>query len=602
MTKPSSRSVLAVVLLLLGGQPANAALLDALLPVTEQLLAPLEPVTDPLLGSESLVGGLVGKLSGDLQSLTGGPADDLVPIIVQTYDPPDSSDLGVLQLVGGLLKTTYSTIPAYSAEVRAGSLLEIAADAGVERISLDAPVRAHLDIAYRAIRADRAASYSGPWGSGLSGKGIGIALVDTGVQLHQDLKRPLSSKPPIEVEIVGHEAGLADYFGHGTHVAGILNGNGSASSDYLSFRTFRGIAPEAQLISIRALAPDGTGYTSDVLSGIDWAVKNARAYNIRVLNLSLGHPVYESYRTDPLCRAVATAVRKGIVVVVAAGNDGSVGSGFGTITSPGNSPAAITVGATDDQETVPLSDDTLAPYSSKGPSLVDFVVKPDIVAPGTWIVSARAVASWLDTEHHELTLRIGDYRNDPARFTQDGAYYSLSGTSMAAPMVAGAAALMLQKEPTLTPATIKARLMKSAVKDDRLVFETGAGMLDVYAALNATGTATGASSPLAMAAGDDFVYIQDTALLWGSTWSQTAIWGGRKGSAYGFSLTSVPASMTSGSGAIWGGRGGSRSLIDNGSVTGSGAIWGGGRSSLQSTGGTAGAQGAIWGGGGYYRR
>jgi len=481
-------------------------------------------------------------------------------------------------------------------------LLQIASDSNVERISVDSPVKAHLDIAYRAVQADRAASSSGWWGSGLTGKGIGVALIDTGVQLHQDFKRPIGSKPVLEVEIVGHEAGLADYFGHGTHVAGILYGNGSASSDGFSFRTFKGLAPDAQLISVRALAPDGTGYTSDIISGIDWVVKNARNYNIRVLNLSLGHPVYESYQTDPLCRAAAMAVRKGIVVVVAAGNDGRIGTGFGTITSPGNSPSVITVGAMDDRDTVPLDDDVLAGYSSKGPSLVDFVVKPDLVAPGTWIVSARAVASWLDTQHHELTLAIGDYKRDPINATQDGAYYSLSGTSMAAPMVAGASALMLQKDPTLTPATIKARLMKSAVKDGRLVFETGAGSLDAYGAVNATGTAQNADSPLAMAGADGFVYFQDTALLWGSTWTQTAIWGGGKGSASGVNLTSVPPSITSGSGAIWGGNAGTKSVIENPAVTASCAIWSGSRCSLTSTSGTVTGEAAVWGGDGSYRK
>jgi len=457
-------------------------------------------------------------------------------------------------------------------------------------------VKTHLDVAYRAVRADRAATLAGTWGTGLTGRSVGIAIVDTGVQLHPDFKRPVGSKQIIEVEIVGHETGLADYYGHGTHVAGILYGNGSASSDSLSFRTFRGLAPDAQLISLRALSPDGTGYTSDIITGIDWVIKNRSYYNIRVLNLSLGHPVYESYRTDPLCRAVAAAVRKGIVVVVAAGNDGGVGTGYGTITSPGNSPDAVTVGALDDRNTVPLTDDVLAWYSSRGPSLVDFVVKPDLVAPGTWIVSARAVSSWLDTQHHELTLQIGDYKNDPAHATQDGAYYSLSGTSMAAPMVAGAAALMLQKEPTLNPATVKARLMKSAVKDTRLVFETGAGTLDAYGAVNATGYAQTASSPLAMAASDGFIYIQDTALLWGSSWTQGAIWGGGKGSAAGITLTPVPSSITYGSGAIWGGTGGAKSTVDNPSVAGSGAIWGGGRCALDSTSGTVTDDGAIWGG------
>ncbi|TMQ52008.1 MAG: peptidase S8 [Candidatus Eisenbacteria bacterium] len=545
--RPATASVIAMVLTILLGPQAQAqlSLLDSLVSTTEQVLSPLTALTNPL----------IGKLTGDLQGLLGGPADQPVRVIVQTYAPPDSNELSLLQLLGGILKTTYSTIPGYSATIPLGSLLQVAADSNVERISADSPVKAHLDVAYRAVRADRAASLAGLWGSGLTGTGIGIALVDTGVQLHPDFKRPIGSKPIVEVEIVGHETGLADYFGHGTHVAGILYGNGYSSSDNLSFRAFKGLAPGAQLISVRALAPDGTGYTSDVIAGIDWVVRNARGYNIRVLNLSLGHPVYESYLTDPLCRVVAAAVRKGIVVVIAAGNDGSIGTGFGTITSPGNSPYAITVGALDDKNTVSAADDVLAWYSGKGPTLLDFVVKPDLVAPGTWIVSARAVSSWLDTQHHELTLQIADYKNDPAHATQDGAYYTLSGTSMAAPMVAGAAALMLQKDPTLNPATVKARLMKSAVKDTRLVFETGA---------------------------------------------QGAIWGSGKGSAAGVSLTPVPSSITSGSGAIWGGGSGAKSLTENSAVTSSGAIWGGGRSSLSSTTGTIGGETAIWGGGGSY--
>jgi len=593
--KPAVASIAFVLVMFLLAPPAQAGLLDS-------LLSTVSSVTDPLIGSDGLLTGLIGKLSEDLQAVAGGPAGQQVQVIVQTYAPPDTNQLNLLQLLGGLLKTTYSSIPGYAATVPAGSLLQIASDSNVERISADSPVKAHLDIAYRAVRGDRAAALPGWWGSGLTGRGIGVALIDTGVQLHQDFKRPIGSKPIIEVEIVGHEPGLADYVGHGTHVAGILYGNGSASSDSLSFRTFKGFAPDAQLISVRALAPDGTGYTSDIIAGIDWVVKNARSYNIRVLNLSLGHPVYESYRTDPLCRAVAAAVRKGIVVVVAGGNDGRVGTGFGTITSPGNAPSAITVGAMDDLDTVPLDDDQLAGYSSKGPSLVDFVVKPDLVAPGTWIVSARAVGSWLDTQHHELTLAIGDYKKDPLHATQDGAYYSLSGTSMAAPMVAGAAVLMLQKDPTLTPATVKARLMKSAVKDNRLVFETGAGILDVYGAVNATGTAQDAASPFAMAGNDGFIYFQDTAVLWGSTWPQAAIWGVAKGSALGVTLTSVPSSITSGSAAIWGGNAGAQSIIENPAVTDSCAIWGGGRCSLTSTSGIVTGEAAVWGGDGAYRK
>jgi serine protease AprX len=581
----TTASALVLIFTLLSAPQARAllGLLDPVLSLAGALL-------DPVLG--------ILKLSGDLEEVAEGPPDAPVEVVVQTYESPDSGDLGLLEQLGGSLTTTHSSIKGYSATLPAGSLGQLAADSNVERISGNLPVTAHLDVGYRSVRADMASVMSGSWGTGLTGRGVGIAMVDSGVQLHQDFKRPYDSRQPVEVEIVGHETGLQDYFGHGTHVAGIINGNGSASSGSLSFRTFKGMAPGARLFSIRALSPDGTGRTSDIIKGIDWVVRNAGTYNIRVLNLSLGHPVYESYRTDPLCRAVAEAVRRGIVVVVAAGNDGAVGTGFGTITSPGNSPAAITVGAVDDWDTVPLADDVLAGYSSKGPSLIDFVVKPDLVAPGTWIVSTRSVASWLDTQHHELTLQIGDYMNDSINAERDGAYYSLSGTSMAAPMVAGAAALMLQKDPSLGPATVKARLMKSAVKDARLVFETGAGTLDVYGAVNATGYAQKAASPVAMAGDDGFVYIQDTAQLWGSSWPQGSIWGNAKGSAWGVSLTPVPQSITSGSGSIWGGAGGSLSVVENPAVTGTGYIWGGARCLLTSTTGTVTGNGAVWVGAG----
>ena len=529
--------------------------------------------------------------------MLAGPPDALLPVIVQTHLPPSAAHLTRVRGWGGRIARTYSIINGYAAKLPAWRAWLLAAEPEVERISYDAPVKAHLDVAYKAIRAEQAANSAlllGLLGTPYTGKGVGIALVDTGVQLHPDLKRPSGSPQIVEVEIVGHETGLADYYGHGTHVAGILSGSGYASSDAMSFRTFRGIAPGAQIISIRAMAPDGTGYTSDIIAAIGWAVTNQKAYNIRILNLSLGHPVFESYTSDPLCRAVAAAVGKGIVVVVAAGNDGGIGSGFGAITSPGNEPTAVTVGAMDDRNTVSLGDDVLAWYSSKGPSLVDFVVKPDLVAPGTWIVSARAIGSTIDTTHHDLVLKVGDYKYDLLNATQDGAYLTMSGTSMAAPMVAGTAALMLQKDPTLTPATVKARLMRSAVKDTHLVFETGAGCLDAYGAITATDTARIASSPAAMLGSDGYVYIQDTAILWGSTWTQSAIWGSDKGRADGISMTPVPLSIVSTNGAIWGGNAGARSVVDNSQVTADGAIWGGGRSSVASTTGTVSNEGAIW--------
>jgi serine protease AprX len=537
-----------------------------------------------------------GKVSHEVEArILASGSDDLIPVIVQTIGDPSAAHLARLHGRGGVMKARHVSVRGYSGSVPASQLAGLADDPEVAHISLDSPVKAHLDVAYKAVRADQAFLDSG----GLDGRGVAVAVVDTGVALHRDLMRSKSSQV-LEVEVVGHEAGLADYYGHGTHVAGIIAGNGASSSDKLSFRTFKGFAPGAQIISLRALYPDGTGYTSDILTAIDWAIQYRTQFNIRVMNLSLGHPVYESYKTDPLCLAVRKAYDNGILVVVAAGNDGGVGSGFGTITSPGNEPTAVTVGAMDDANTVTTTDDVLAWYSSKGPTLVDFVVKPDLVAPGTAIVSLRDPASYLDTNYHQFTLKIGDYKNDPSDSTHDGDYYELSGTSMATPMVSAAAALLFQKDPSLNPATVKARLMKATMKDDRLVFETGAGYLDVDAALQATGYTKDAPSPRAMLASDGYIYVEDTGLIWGGDFTMGGIWGGHggssKGSCVGIDMNDVPSDITSVYGGVWGGKGGAKSIVDNTMITSSGLIWGGQWCALDSTLGMVDNTGGVWGG------
>ena len=164
---------------------------------------------------------LFGKASDDVVQEASGPPDAQVGIVVQTYQAPTSSDLNLLQSLGGTLTATHTSINGYSAKISAGSLAQLAANSNVERISGDLPVKAHLDVAYPAIRGNRADALSGWWGTRLTGKGLAIALVDTGVQLHQDFQRPYGAKQALEVEVVGHEAGLQDYFGHGTHVAEI---------------------------------------------------------------------------------------------------------------------------------------------------------------------------------------------------------------------------------------------------------------------------------------------------------------------------------------------------------------------------------------------
>ncbi len=252
----------------------------------------------------------------------------------------------------------------------------------------------------------------------------------------------------------------ADAYGHGTHVAGLIGGNGASSALGKGYpRQYSGMAPGVNLINLRVLDANGNGTDSQVIAALQRAIALKATYNIRVINLSLGRRVFESYTLDPLCLAVESAWKAGIVVVTAAGNSGRDNSmhthGFATIGAPGNDPVVITVGATRTRGTDGRSDDIIASYSSKGPTLLDHVVKPDLVSPGNRMVSLRAANSTLDKSYPSYQVKNN---------SGNSAYYRLSGTSMATPLVSGAVALMLQQDSTLTPDQIKARLMKTAWK------------------------------------------------------------------------------------------------------------------------------------------
>ncbi len=294
-----------------------------------------------------------------------------------------------------------------------------------------------------------------------------------------------------------------DDYGHGTHVAGIAAGNGSSSSQPGAFRTFRGIAPNANLLDLRVLDRDGMSNDSVVIAAVQQAVQLKGKYNVRVINLSLGRPIYESCTQDPICEAAEAAWKNGIVVVIAAGNLGR--NSYATILSPGNSPHAITVGAMKTMQTPARTDDLIASYSSKGPTYIDLTVKPDVVAPGNLVSSLMAPGSALAGLYPGNVVPTSQYTT--ASNAPSGRYIHLSGTSMATPVVSGAAALLLQRDPTLSPDTVKARLMKTAYKTFPLasvatdpttgavypstydIFTVGAGYLDIGAALTNSDTA-----------------------------------------------------------------------------------------------------------------
>jgi serine protease AprX len=276
------------------------------------------------------------------------------------------------------------------------------------------------------------------------GEDVTVAVLDTGVSPGADLRDTVA----LRVDFTPGHDGI-DRLGHGTHMAGIIAGDGSASRG-----TWRGVAPDAELISIKVAGPDGATDVSVVLAALQWVVTNRERLRIRVLNLAFGTDATSSYLVDPLDYAVERAWRAGILVVAAAGNRGPDG---GTISKPGDDPFVLTVGAADVRGTADRRDDVVAPFSSRGPT-VDGVAKPDLVAPGVSIVSVRAPGSWADLDRPEA--RVGN------------AYFKGTGTSQAAAVVSGIAALLFEADPSLTPDEAKAALIGSS---SGLGGEPGAG-------------------------------------------------------------------------------------------------------------------------------
>jgi len=334
-------------------------------------------------------------------------------------------------------------------------LTELAADGEVPSVSGDIPVRTWMSVSNAATAADQVrAGSSGLLGIGgipaVNGQGIGVAVIDSGVNPHPALKNRIVAN----VSLVTGDPSYLDAFGHGTHVAGIIAGGAAAAVGVTPLYN-GGIAPGANIINVRVLDADGAGLTSDVIAGIDWAVANRSKYNIRILNLSLGHRVAEPAALDPLDQAVARAVQAGLIVIAAAGNEGAAADGtpiMGGIMVPGNSPLVITVGAVNTWGTVNRNDDTIATYSSRGPTKYDLAVKPDVAAPGNKIVSLEVPNSYLSRNYSYLHVAG----------TPTNAYFRLSGTSMATPMVSGAAALLLQGNPGLSGEQMKLALQMGA--------------------------------------------------------------------------------------------------------------------------------------------
>ena len=311
-------------------------------------------------------------------------------------------------------------------EVPAGALAALADDPAADQLSSNHVVVAQMAVTNQSIGADLV--HEGGWAEGigpLTGKGIGVAVIDSGVAIMPEFRgRIIATR-----DFTDDRGPGIDLNGHGTHVAGII-----AASGRNRFDESEGVAPGANIISLKVLDAEGRGVAGDVIEAIDWAVANRKRYNIKVINMSLGGPVTQGWRDDPLCQAVERAYRAGITVVTSAGNFGKAEDGrpiYGGITTPGISPFAITVGAVNTKGTPYRSDDEVASYSSKGPTMFDHLVKPDLVAPGNKILGLAAPGTTLVREHPELVVSL-----------KEGRRLQLSGTSMAAAVVSGAVSVI----------------------------------------------------------------------------------------------------------------------------------------------------------------
>src|SRR5918992_1928892 len=379
-----------------------------------------------------------------------------------------------VERLGGRVGRKLRIINGFTADVPAGQLgrlsvaPEVRSVTGNEPVAMQAAAYTPTTDAGSLYTTTLATGAQAYWKAGYTGKGVDVAVIDTRTAPVPGLAG--SGKgvngPDLSFESQAPHLRYLDTYGHGTHLAGIIAGRDSGlSRTQRDANVFQGVAPEARVVSVKVADAHGLTDVLQVLSAIDWVVQHRRdnGLNIRVLNLSFGTDGVQDYRLDPLTYAAEVAWRKGIVVVVAAGN-----AGFGSpkLNNPAYDPFVIAVGAADPKGTIATTDDVVPSWSSSG----DGTRNPDLVAPGTSVVSLRSPGSHVDLTHPRG--RVGYSR-----------FFRGSGTSQAAAVVSGAAALLIQQRPTITPDQLKALLRSSATTIPGAVTRAqGAGMLNLNVA------------------------------------------------------------------------------------------------------------------------
>ncbi len=500
----------------------------------------------------------------------------LVSVIVRD-DPAAAGSEQLVASLGGKVTQDLAIINGYAAVVPQKAVDALRKADGVASVTLNKAVHLSTDSStdpngpgwkystnYATMNeVTKLVGAQGMWTGGITGKGVGVALIDSGTVPVEGLIGQVIDGPDLSLESQLTERAGLDTFGHGTHLAGIIAGRDAAATTAKTMvlpANFVGVAPGAKVISIKVAASDGSTDITQVIAGINWADqhRNDAGLNIRVLNLSFGTDSTQDYTLDPLAYAVEVAWRHGITVVVAGGNNGSAGS----LNDPAFDPYVIAVGAEDDNDTVKASDDIVPDWSARGNSTRGV----DVVAPGKSILSLRDPGCWADVNFPTAAI--------------ESRFFLGSGTSQATAVVSGAAALLISQRPQLTPDQVK-YLLKTTAKHLELADAAGqgAGLIDLGKASSAPVPKTGYAQnyPLATGLGsleaargsvhvsDDGVELAGEIDIFGQAWDGRS-WSGRSWSGTCWEGDSWMGRSWSGtwSSTLWSGRSWSgRSWSDN---------------------------------------
>jgi serine protease AprX len=384
---------------------------------------------------------LVGLTFGGLLAASAPASAEVVHVVIGHRSGTEKAVNRLIRQAGGTVNRQLAAIDMAVADVPASALPLLARNRDITSISTDHVVGLHVSSNGKgrgqADANNSAIDVDGPRGRGLNGSGVDVAIIDSGVSPVAGLAGRIIDSPDFSADASLPNLAALDSFGHGTHLAGLIAGNDPATG-------FTGVAPASRIVNVKVAAHDGTTTVESLLSGINWVILNSgpkSGLNIRVLNLSLGLDAEGGYIGDPLTQAVEKAWQKDIVVVVSAGNGGAATT---SLQSPAVSPFVIAVAAEDTKGTATKADDTMADFSNNGSGTRN----PDVTAPGVGMVSLRVPGSALDEAFPDARI--------------DDTLFRGNGTSQAAAIVSGAAALIVQANPKITPDQVKALLMNTA--------------------------------------------------------------------------------------------------------------------------------------------